>query len=514
MILDQTWNKKNRKLTVSYIDKDGNRKFWQKYMHHIRTYEYAKDGEYDTWNNRKANVVFKSTDTYKPNEFDLWEMFYELPKEDQDKFYAMYFPKLYTFDIETEVSNEFPDPFKAKQKVTSISIVAPDLSCIVMGLTKMTEEQQEQLKTRYLDWISKNNFAANLVEKMKQKNPSHNIRVLYQYCQSEEEMLQKFFTTMVPKIAVLAGWNSYNFDWNYLYNRAVNLFGEKGARNLIYAASPTREITNISWVEKDGTKHRAPAPSHSIIVDYMELCQKYDYTLTYESYSLDWVSSHAVGANKIKYDGTLQQLYERDTDWYYFYNAIDSLLIQLIHHRLKCIESPCASAAVTLVTMLEAYGQVKLTTANVFKEFYNDNKHVVFDYNEIERFKKDYAGAFCGCVPGRYDWNVCDDFKSLYPSQVITCNFSFENFYQNMVGPDSLGRYTIVPWTEQQLEEFRKDKNYFVSINGNVYKNDKDYAFKRMQKRTLANRDIYKYTGQRIESQLLTEIDRLIAEKQ
>lgn len=75
------------------------------------------------------------------------------------------------------------------------------------------------------------------------------------------------------KIAVLAGWNSYNFDWNYLYNRAVNLFGEKGARNLIYAASPTREITNISWVEKDGTKHRAPAPSHSIIVDYMELCQ-------------------------------------------------------------------------------------------------------------------------------------------------------------------------------------------------------------------------------------------------
>ena len=47
-----------------------------------------------------------------------------------------------------------------------------------------------------------------------------------------------------------------------------------------------------------------------------------------------------------------------------------------------------------------------------------------------------------------------------------------------------------------------------------MYKNDKEYAFKRMQKPTLANRDIYKYTGQRIESQLLTEIDRLIAEKQ
>ena len=35
-----------------------------------------------------------------------------------------------------------------------------------------------------------------------------------------------------------------------------------------------------------------------------------------------------------------------------------------------------------------------------------------------------------------------------------------------------------------------------------------------MQKKYKANRDIYKYTGQRIESQLITEIDRLIAEKE
>ena len=40
MILERTWNKKDKKLTVSYIDKDGNRKFFQKFMHHIKTYEY------------------------------------------------------------------------------------------------------------------------------------------------------------------------------------------------------------------------------------------------------------------------------------------------------------------------------------------------------------------------------------------------------------------------------------------------------------------------------------------
>ena len=49
---------------------------------------------------------------------------------------------------------------------------------------------------------------------------------------------------------------------------------------------------------------------------------------------------------------------------------------------------------------------------------------------------------------------------------------------------------------------------------GNVYKNDKDYAFKRLQRNRKRKRDFYKYTGQRIDSELLVEIDRLIKEKE
>ena len=249
---------------------------------------------------------------------------------------------------------------------------------------------------------------------------------------------------------------------------------------------------------------------------YMQLVKDYDYSLRpYESYSLDWVGSHAVGAHKIKYEGTLQQLYEKDHEWYYFYNAVDSLIVMLIHYKLKCLESVCSVDAVTLVPMFKSMGQVSLTTANVFYEFYMDGKHVVWDYDAIERYKVNYEGAFCGCVPGRFTWNVCDDFASLYPSQVQTCNLSFENFMTPPpIGPDSLGRYTPGEWTEEQLEAYRKDPNYFVSINGNVYKNDKDYAFKKMQRRVKKLRDKYKYTGQKIESELLVYIDKLIEEKQ
>ena len=506
MILDRTWNKKDQKLTISYIDKLGKRQFFSKYIHHIKSYEYDTQGEFETWNGRRANKVFKDTLNYTPNEFDILEFMYELPKDLNSVMHAQYFPKLYTFDIETEISSEFPDPDKAEQKVTAISLVGPDLSCIVYGLHKLNEQQIALFRKRYLDWINENEFARDFVKSIG-KEP----KVLYQYFATEEEMLTHFFTVIIPKIACLAGWNSYGFDWLYLVNRITRLFGKNIAYNMIRKSSPTNEIKQYSWEEVGGVKKRCPGPCHSIILDYMQIVKDYDYILRpYESYSLDWVGNAAVKAHKIKYEGTLQDLYERDPEWYYFYNAVDSLITMLIHYKLKSIESPCAVSSVTLVPLQAAFGQVALGTANVFEEFYNNNMKVVWDYDSIERTKIPYEGAFCGCVPGRYEYTVCFDFASLYPRQVRTCNLSFENFYENKVGPDSFGRYTTLKWTEAELEKFRKDPNYFVTIMGNVYKNDKDYAFRRIQSNLQTLRDKYKYTGQRIESQLLVDIDYLI----
>ena len=510
MIIDRTWNKREQKLTISYVDKQGNRQFYHKYLHHIKTYEYDPNGKYDTWNGKKCSAVYKDTSNYTPNEFDILEFMYELDKPMLDILHAQYFPKLYFFDIETEYSDEFPYPDKAEYKVTAISLVGPDMSCIVFGLHDLNEASKKLFRDRYMDFINNNEFAKNIL-----KAQGHEPKVLYQYFDSEQDLLKHFFNIIMTKVSAIAGWNSYRFDWLYLVNRIKRLFGDGEATKMVKNGSPTHEIRMIQFEEMDGTRIRVMAPSHTLVLDYMELVKQYDYILRpYESYSLDWVGEHGVKANKIKYDGGLQQLYERDPEWYYFYNAVDSLIGMLIHKRLKCLESPCAVDSVTLVPLMAAMGQVALTTANVFEEFYKDNKKVVWDYDAIERNKAEYKGAFCGCVPGRYSYCVCDDYASLYPSQIITCNMSFENVHLNKVGPDSLGRYVVAPWSPQQLEEFKKDPNYFVTVNGNVYKNDKDYAFKRLQKRVKDNRAIYKYTGQKIDSELLVEIDRLIKEKE
>lgn len=513
MILDRSFNQKNQQLTITYVDKFGNRQHYQKYLHHIKTYEYDENGEFTTWDGRRCTKVFKDSSTYKPTEFDILEFMYELPEDLKKQMGATYSPKLYTFDIETEVTGKFPEPTLAEQKVTAIALVGPDLSCIVFGLHNLSVESKNTFAGRYLDFINNNDFAKNLLNtKLKNKTP----KVLYQYFATEEDLLNHWFKIILPKIPAIAGWNSYRFDFMYLTKRYERLFGKGELMNVLRKISPTGELHNIKWEEKNFNRpNRMMAPRHTAWLDYMDLCKQYDFILRpYESFSLDWVATAAVGANKIKYSGTLQQLYERDHEWYYYYNAVDALLVMLIHYRLKCIESPCAVSSVTLVPLLDAMGQIALTTAKVFQEFYNDNKHVVWDWDGINRVQQDYEGAFCGCVPGRYEYNVCCDFASLYPSQVQTCNFSFENIVYNMVGPDSLGRYTKVPWTEEELNKFRQDPNYFVSVMGNVYRNNEDYAFKRMQRGTKKNRDSYKYLGWKVEAELLGAIDKLIKEKE
>ena len=76
MILDRSFNPKNQQLTITYTDKGGNRQYFKKYLHHITTYEYDDNGEFDTWNGRKCNKVFKDSTQYKPNEFDILEYMY------------------------------------------------------------------------------------------------------------------------------------------------------------------------------------------------------------------------------------------------------------------------------------------------------------------------------------------------------------------------------------------------------------------------------------------------------
>ena len=329
MILERTWNKKDKKLVISYVDKNGNKQFYTKFFSYFRTYEYDDNGEYDTWNGHKCRKVFKDTTNYTPNEFDILEFLYELPKEFNEELHAQYFPKLYFFDIETEISSEFPDPELAKQMVTSISLVGPDLSCIVYGLKFMSDAQKDKLKERYLNWINENEFARNLIKDKKQP------KVLYQMFKSEEEMLKHFYTVILPKVPAIAGWNSYNFDFRYLWNRIVNLFGKGEAYNILRKASPVGEITNLSYKDVDGKRYVVnmtgavsvnDKPATAVDYSHMNMSKKQaermGLTLS------DWSKKYATDWSDCKYDD--QDYFKKNNLYFTSYEAMKVALPAII----------------------------------------------------------------------------------------------------------------------------------------------------------------------------------------
>ena len=57
-----------------------------------------------------------------------------------------------------------------------------------------------------------------------------------------------------------------------------------------------------------------------------------------EDFKLDTVGEAVVGIKKVKYDGSIQDMYEKDYPKYIFYNAIDTALVYLIHEKIKTME--------------------------------------------------------------------------------------------------------------------------------------------------------------------------------
>lgn len=73
---------------------------------------------------------------------------------------------------------------------------------------------------------------------------------------------------------------------------------------------------------------------------------------------------------------------------------------------------------------------------------------------------------------------VCEDFSALYPRIIQSYNISFDN----LIG---------VAKNEEEKQRYIKE-GYFVSVNNNVYKNDKPYTLKRLQTKLLSGRYDYK----------------------
>ena len=489
MILDYEYDQRNKKFTISYINERGTKSFYEFNINRFKSYYPSPTGPFRDWDGTKVAVRY----TDRPSKFDIMEFVEDLPENVKgDLFNENCIPKVYTWDIETEFDpDEKPDPASAKFPVTAISCVSPEMKVMVMGLKDLPEETIRSIDGKIKDYCKDIRFCREM-----KIVPEF----IYKKFSNEHDMLEWFVKNIIAKVPILAGWNSDGFDQQYITSRIKNYYddislssmscrGRMGAKKIVNMFRPTDDV-------------RIPSPKHTLMVDMMDIIKTHDYSILpiKESMSLDWIAEQSLGVHKIKYDGDLNTLYTDDPETFFFYNAIDSTLVQLIHKRFRTLNLIFNYANVTHLPIDRNFGKIGPAEALFFQNFHKKGYHIVF-YPDRHVERGELPGAYVKePIAGQYRWACCFDFASLYPTQVMTCNLSVENF---IVPPRGV-------WSPEELERYRKDPGYFVSVNGNVYKNDKDYAFREIQVFLKENRNKTKYLAKEMDAQVMSVIDRVI----
>ena len=484
MILDYSYNKNKHIFSISYVKENGLKALLNFNVSRFKSYYYTPSGSYKNWDGAACGERY----TEDPDLFDIKTYIKEIDPKYKKLISGRTNPRLYTFDIETHIgdSGEFPEPSEAKFPISTISIANDKLDVIVLGVRELESGGDGALTRDFEEYIRSSEFFKTLDLEMP--------KIQYIYFPTESKMLEYFLKNIVAKVPVIAGWNSIMFDWQYIQNRIKNYFPELS----LNSCSVDWTMSYKNYTDFRDNKVRLAIPNHTLILDMMDVIGTFDIAVMpiKESLALDYIASESIGMNKIKYDGDLETLYRTNYPKYVFYNAIDSVLVQMIDKKFKTLQNIYTQSIYCEEKIGSCFSKIALAESLFFKYFYeHDIKIVPIDKNSVDRGK--LVGAYVKTpIPGKHNFVCCNDFSALYPSTIITCNLSIENF----MGHD---------FSDEELDKFRADPNYFVSVNNNVYKNDKDYAFKIIQQNLKAERAKSKYLAKQLDATVMLDIEHI-----
>ena len=351
------------------------------------------------------------------------------------------------FDIECEVTDGFPEPMKAENKITAIALYDKTMdkySCFILGDVPNTD----------------------VVESF----------------QSEEELLQRFYQKYLEiNPTILSGWNIDGFDIPYLYNRTTKVLGYQFAN----ALSPIGEV----FYSEHKKKYKIAGVS---CLDYLPLYKLFTYTQE-SSYRLDAIGQKEVGLGKIEYEGTLQDLYETDIKKYIEYNLNDVKIVKALDDKLKFIELARGISHVGHTPYEDVYYSSRYLEGAILVylkklEVIAPNK----DFNARDKMNRDGNDKFTGAYvkdpkPGRYEWVFDLDLTSMYPSVIMSLNISPETKLGKLEGwnaeefiKGTTKTYTLMvngkekgKYNQDELKDMFDNNKVSVSSNGVLYRCDK-----------------------------------------
>jgi DNA polymerase elongation subunit (family B) len=260
---------------------------------------------------------------------------------------------------------------------------------------------------------------------------------------TEKEMFDVFFQ-LIEDADVLTGWNSEGYDIPYMVNRVTRVMSKDDTRKFCLMG----QLPKAREYERFGKSETTYDLVGRIHLDYLQLYKKYNYESRH-SYKLDSIGEMEVGENKTQYEGTLDQLYNKDFKKFIEYNRQDTMLLVKIHNKLKFLELANQLAHENTVLLPTVMGSVAMIEMAIFNEAHErglvvpDKKRKVENEEEVQQA----AGAFVATPKkGMHEWVGAVDINSLYPSVIRALNMAGE---------------TIVAQVRQTLtDQYMNDKGH------------------------------------------------------
>ena len=268
---------------------------------------------------------------------------------------------------------------------------------------------------------------------------------------NEIEMFETFFQ-LIEDSDVLTGWNSEGYDIPYMVNRVTRVMSKDDTRKFCLLG----QLPKPREYERFGKQETTYDLVGRIHMDYLQLYKKYNYESRH-SYKLDFIGEMEVGENKTQYEGTLDQLYNKDWQKFIKYNRQDTMLLVKIHNKLKFLDLANALAHENTVLLPTVMGSVAMIEMAIMNEAHQRGLVVPDKKRKDDRNDEQQAAGAYVATPKRgiHEYIGAVDINSLYPSTIRALNMAPETIVGQV-------RQTLTNnYMEQRGLELAKEKKHY-----------------------------------------------------
>jgi DNA polymerase elongation subunit (family B) len=237
----------------------------------------------------------------------------------------------------------------------------------------------------------------------------------------EEDMIETFLD-LIQDADIVSGWNSEGFDIPYTVGRIVKVLSRDDLRRLC--------LWNQMPKEREFERFGATQTTFDLVgrvhMDYMQLYRKYTYEERH-SYSLDAIAEYELGESKTPYEGTLDQLYNKDFPTFITYNRQDTMLIAKFDKKLRFLDLASDLAHDNTVLLATTMGAVAVTEQAIINEAHLRGMIVPNRKGRDDKENTQAAGAYvANPKKGMHKDIGAIDINSLYPSAIRALNMGPE----------------------------------------------------------------------------------------